>query len=85
MKPIDWQQRVAALPSCVSVHPNIRVGDRMVPTRDMATEPGLILLLHAEEKQVFRDYQLVREMEQEPGFYVVQSVEDVDHSDEGFF
>ncbi|CAD7965782.1 unnamed protein product [Amoebophrya sp. A25] len=69
-KAIDAEGRVRDLKSCLGVYPTIKVGDTLVPTRDLATSPGAFLLCHAREEVIAADEAKVREMEADDLFEV---------------
>ncbi|CAD7925593.1 unnamed protein product [Amoebophrya sp. A120] len=69
-RPIDAEGWVRDLRSCIGVFPTIKVGEQLVPTRDLASSPGAFLLIHANEQVVTDDEAAVRKMESEDLFVV---------------
>ncbi|MFG2332166.1 ATP-grasp domain-containing protein [Streptomyces sp. NPDC048604] len=62
---LDRFDRVRALESFAALSLGVDVGDRIAPTVDSATSPGVCYLVHDDAEQIKRDYEALRVMETE--------------------
>jgi len=68
--PLDRDDRLNGLKSCIAVHPGIKPGEELKITRDLATSPGCLMLCHANLDQCWEDIRKARHWE-ETDLYVV--------------
>lgn len=62
-----WTDDVRALPSFQSIGRAPRIGDRLVPTIDLATLPAFVWLVADSRDDLIRDYRRLRDLERRPG------------------
>ncbi|MEI5101189.1 ATP-grasp domain-containing protein [Streptomyces sp. PmtG] len=65
-----WERLVSALPTADTLVPLVRPGERLRPTRDLATSPGYLYLTGPDRAAVERDYATLRAWEAS-GLYTV--------------
>jgi biotin carboxylase len=64
---------VRRLPSFCAALEKVGAGDTLEPTVDLFTSPGLVYLVHEDTETIERDYQAIRELE-EQGFFAMRPV-----------
>jgi len=67
------KDRVSSLPSFYAVFHTPEVGDKILRTVDLFSNPGIIYLLHENSDQVNRDYKQIREWEAAKVLFKVRS------------
>lgn len=71
LKAMPRLHEIEQLPSFLKADMMIKEGDKIVKTVDCITRPGSVRLLHSSKAQVEKDYEVLRQMEQD-GFFIVE-------------
>jgi len=71
---LDPEGKVQALPSCIAFFPGVKKGEKLQPTRDLATAPGCFMLCHPRLDQCWKDLEYVRTLEAGTGSYKLYNV-----------
>merc|ERR1712091_409869 len=62
-KPIDAEGEVANMRSTTALFPSVNVGDVLKVTRDLATAPGCLMMMHSNLDIIHTDLDRLRELE----------------------
>lgn len=65
---LAWADRIAALPSAVTLFTPLNPGERIGPTTDLRTSPGFVYLVAESQQEVADAYRTIRAWEQQ-GLY----------------
>lgn len=64
-KPLDWAERLRALPTLVHLAHGVVPGDYLPDTSDLISSPGYVYLAAEDPQDIARDYRTLRAMEDE--------------------